>query len=47
MDIQHYNNDIKKIAQLACLNEPVKARKRMGYRTKDVNAENGRFSLVI
>ena len=47
MDIQYYNNDIKKIAQLACLNEPVKARKRMGYRTKDVNAENGRFSLVI
>ena len=39
MDIQHYNNDIKKIAQLACLNEPVKARKRIGYRTKDVNAE--------
>jgi integrase len=39
MDIQHYNNDIKKIAQLACLNEPVKARKRIGYRTKDVYAE--------
>lgn len=39
MDIQHYNNDIKKIAQLASLNEPVKARKRIGYRTKNVYAE--------
>lgn len=39
MDMQHYNNDIKKIAQLASLNEPVKARKRIGYRTKDVYTE--------
>ncbi len=39
LDIQHYNNDIKEIARLASLNEPVKARKRIGYRTKDVYAE--------
>lgn len=39
MDIQHYNHDIKKIAQLASLNELVKARKRIGYRTKDVYTE--------
>ena len=37
--MQHYNNDIKKIAQLASLNEFVKARKRIGYRTKDVYTE--------
>ena len=39
MDMQHYNDDIKKIAQLASLNELVKARKRIGYRTKDVYTE--------
>lgn len=36
MDIQQYNNDIKKIAKLADLNETIKARKRIGYRTKTV-----------
>ncbi len=39
MDIQHYNNDIKEIAKLANLNELIKARKRIGYRTKDVQTE--------
>ena len=39
MDMQHYDDDIKKIAQLASLNELVKARKRIGYRTKDVYTE--------
>ena len=34
-----FYDDIKKIAQLASLNEPVKARKRIGYRTKDVYTE--------
>lgn len=39
MDIQHYNNEIKEIAKLANLNELVKARKRLGFRTKKVEAE--------
>ena len=39
MDIQHYNIGIKEIARLANLNESIKARKRLGFRTKEVNAE--------
>lgn len=39
MDIQHYNSGIKEIARLAKLNEPIKARKRLGFRTKEVNVE--------
>ena len=39
MDIQHYNNEIKEIAKLANLNESVKARKRLGFRIKEVEAE--------
>ena len=39
MDIQHYNNEIKEVAKLANLNESVKARKRLGFRTKEVEAE--------
>ena len=39
MDIQRYNHDIKEIARLAKLNEAIKAKKRSGFRTKEVNAE--------
>lgn len=39
MDIQHYNIGIKEIARLANLNESIKARKRLGFRTKEVKAE--------
>lgn len=39
MDIRQYNEGIKEIAKLAHLNEPVKARKRIGYRSKDVHTE--------
>ena len=39
MDIQHYNNDIKEVARLAKLNEAIKAKKRLGFRTREVNAE--------
>ncbi|SDF09804.1 tyrosine-type recombinase/integrase [Epilithonimonas hungarica] len=39
MDIHHYNDGIKKIARLAYLNEPVKARKRIGHRAKDIQTE--------
>src|SRR5690606_23481817 len=39
MDIQHYNSEIKEIAKLANLNESIKARKRLGFRTKEVEAE--------
>ena len=39
MDIQHYNNEIKEIAKLANLNELVKARKRLGFRSKIVQAK--------
>ncbi len=39
MDIQHYNNGIREIAKLANLKEFVKARKRLGFRTKEVEAE--------
>lgn len=39
MDIQHYNNEIKEIAKLANLKESVKARKRLGFRTKEIEAE--------
>lgn len=41
MDIQHYNNEIKEIAKLANLNELVKARKRLGFRSKIVQAKSG------
>lgn len=36
LDIQQYNHQIKKIARYACIFETVKARKRYGFRTKDV-----------
>lgn len=39
MDIQNYNSEIKEIAKLANLNESIKARKRLGFRTKEVEAE--------
>lgn len=39
MDIQHYNNQIKEIARISNLNEPVKARKRVGFRTRDIQTE--------
>lgn len=39
MDIQHYNIGIKEIARLANLNESIKARKRLGFRTKEVKVE--------
>ena len=39
MDIQHYNIGIKEIARLANLNESIKARKRLGFRNREVNAE--------
>lgn len=39
MAIQHYNIGIKEIARLANLNESIKARKRLGFRTKEVKAE--------
>jgi integrase len=39
MDIQNYNDQIKEIAKLSNLNEPMKARKRLGFRTKEVKAE--------
>ncbi|WP_209390864.1 phage integrase SAM-like domain-containing protein [Chryseobacterium sp. RR2-3-20] len=39
MDIQHYNSEIKEIAKLANLNESVKARKRLGFRSKIVQAK--------
>lgn len=39
MDIQHYNNEIKEVAKFANLNESVKARKRLGFRSKEVEVE--------
>ncbi|RNA61547.1 site-specific integrase [Chryseobacterium nematophagum] len=39
MDKCLYNEHIKKIAELAGIKEPVKARKRAGFRTKDVQVE--------
>ncbi len=39
MDIQHYNKCIKEIAKLALLNESLKSRKRIGYRSKEVQTE--------
>lgn len=39
IDLHNYNNQIKKIAQLASINETVSARKRIGYRTKSLNVE--------
>ena len=39
MDIQHYNKGIREIAKLANLNEPVKAKKRLGIRSKEVETE--------
>ncbi|KAB1231978.1 phage integrase SAM-like domain-containing protein [Chryseobacterium viscerum] len=39
MDIQHYNKYIKEIAKLAHLNESLKSRKRIGYRSKEVQTE--------
>lgn len=38
-DIQHYNIGIKEIARLANPNKSIKARKRLGFRIKEVNAE--------
>jgi len=39
MNIQHYNRSIKEIAKLAHLNESLKSRKRIGYRSKEVQTE--------
>ncbi len=39
MDIQHYNRSIKEIAKLAHLNESLKSRKRIGYRSREVQTE--------
>ncbi|WP_304343963.1 phage integrase SAM-like domain-containing protein [Chryseobacterium koreense] len=39
MGIQHYNNEIKEIGKLANLNESVRARKRLGFRNKEIEAE--------
>lgn len=39
MDIQHYNIGIRRVAKLANLNELIKARKRLGHRTKEVETE--------
>ena len=39
MNIKLYNESIKKIAQIACLNDSVKAKKRIGHRAEDVYTE--------
>ncbi|CAA7196676.1 phage integrase SAM-like domain-containing protein [Chryseobacterium potabilaquae] len=39
MDIQQYNDAIKEIARMAGLDEPLKVRKRMGYRSREINTE--------
>lgn len=39
LDIQQYNSDIKIIAKLANIDESIKARKRIGFRTKNVFIE--------
>lgn len=43
LDIQNYNNDIKKIARLANLNVILNARKRFGFRSKVIQAEKWEF----
>lgn len=43
IDIQQYNEQIKQIAKLSGLNETIKGRKRIGYRTKDVEIEKWEF----
>ena len=43
MDIRQYNERIKEIAKLAHLTEPVKARKRLGFRTKEIKTEKWKF----
>jgi len=44
MGIQQYNEEIKEVARLAQLNETVRARKRIGHRSKDVKTE--KWNLV-